>query len=250
VRASSANVVAFLDDDAEAEPDWLEHLLAPYVDSRVMGVGGRTESVWETSRPTWFPHEFEWVVGGSYAGMPREARPVRNVHGGNMSFRRQLLLEVGGFNPNLGRIGARPTGCEDTELCIRMRQRWPCREVVFTPHARIRHHVPSHRARWGYYVSRCYFEGTSKARVARSVGARDALSTERTYARRTLAGALVTNLFELGTPARVVALRRSLAIVLGLVAATAGYLVEAARARLPTRDAQAANELVGNVTCR
>ncbi|WP_425249678.1 hypothetical protein [Enterobacter hormaechei] len=33
--------MAFLDDDAYAETEWLERLLAPYADSRVVAVGGR-----------------------------------------------------------------------------------------------------------------------------------------------------------------------------------------------------------------
>jgi GT2 family glycosyltransferase len=41
LRASSAEIVAFLDDDAEPEPGWLAALLAPFVDDRVACVGGR-----------------------------------------------------------------------------------------------------------------------------------------------------------------------------------------------------------------
>ena len=41
-RGACGDVVAFVDDDAFAEPSWLEHLLEPYTDDRVGGVGGRT----------------------------------------------------------------------------------------------------------------------------------------------------------------------------------------------------------------
>jgi glycosyltransferase involved in cell wall biosynthesis len=43
VAAAGGDVVAFLDDDAVAAPDWLEQLLYPYRDSRVLGVGGWIE---------------------------------------------------------------------------------------------------------------------------------------------------------------------------------------------------------------
>src|SRR4051794_10636657 len=46
VAAAQGDVVAFLDDDAVAAPDWLERLLGPYGDRRVMGVGGAIEPVW------------------------------------------------------------------------------------------------------------------------------------------------------------------------------------------------------------
>ena len=53
--ACRAEVVAFLDDDAVAAPDWLERLLAGYTKPEVAGVGGRVDGVWEAGRPRWFP---------------------------------------------------------------------------------------------------------------------------------------------------------------------------------------------------
>jgi glycosyltransferase involved in cell wall biosynthesis len=40
VAAAGGAIVAFLDDDAVAAPDWLEHLAAPYADETVVAVGG------------------------------------------------------------------------------------------------------------------------------------------------------------------------------------------------------------------
>ncbi|GAA2932345.1 hypothetical protein GCM10020221_30130 [Streptomyces thioluteus] len=127
VAASSGEVIAFLDDDAVAERDWLRHFAACYADPRVMAVGGRTEPVWASrSRPDWFPEEFDWVVGCTYRGLPPGRVEVRNVLGGNASFRRSGLLAVGGFASGIGRDGHRlPLGCEETELCIRLRRAVP-----------------------------------------------------------------------------------------------------------------------------
>src|SRR6476646_9085193 len=47
VGIAKAEIVAFLDDDAEAEPDWLERLAAMYDDPHVLAVGGRVEPLWE-----------------------------------------------------------------------------------------------------------------------------------------------------------------------------------------------------------
>ena len=46
---ASGEVLAFLDDDAFAEPDWLERLLPLYDDPTVGGVGGRQSGANRTS---------------------------------------------------------------------------------------------------------------------------------------------------------------------------------------------------------
>jgi glucosyl-dolichyl phosphate glucuronosyltransferase len=88
-----------------------------------------------------------------------------------MSFRREVFELVGGFTEWLGRLGARPLGCEETELAIRIRQRRPEARLLYDPAAVVHHHVPRQRARWRYFRSRCYAEGLSKAAVSRLVGA-------------------------------------------------------------------------------
>ena len=89
VEVTSSDVVAFLDDDAVAHPDWLGHLRDAYVDDCIVGVGGTTLPLWESARPRWFPEEFDWVLGCTFTG--REPGPVRNVLGGNASFRREVF---------------------------------------------------------------------------------------------------------------------------------------------------------------
>jgi glycosyltransferase involved in cell wall biosynthesis len=222
--ASSSEVVAFIDDDAEALPDWLERLLPPYLDHCVLGVGGAIEPLWPM-RPRWFPPEFDWVVGCSYRGLPTRAASVRNLIGCNMSFRRLELIESGGFKSGIGRTDAfpLPLGCEETELCIRMRRGLPGRELIYEPQAIVRHRVPIERRRWRYLAGRCYAEGLSKAQVAFTVGRRDGLSSERTYVLRTLPAAVARSLSDFVLRRSPGGLRRSACIVSGLLLTAAGY---------------------------
>jgi GT2 family glycosyltransferase len=224
VAASASDIVAFLDDDAVAEPDWLENLVAPYTDGLVLGVGGAIAPHWLEGRPAGFPAEFEWVVGCSYTGMPTERAAVRNVIGANMSLRRSVMDRVGGFRNGIGRVGRLPVGCEETELCIRASQAIPDGVFVYEPRARVSHSVPGSRATWRYFRSRCYAEGISKARVAASTGARDALSSEVSYVRRTLPRGVARGLADaFGGDAS--GLSRACLIVGGLASTGAGYLV-------------------------
>lgn len=218
------NIVAFMDEDAVAAPDWLARLAEAYADPAVIGVGGAIEPVWEAGRPPWFPEEFDWVVGCTYRGMPLRTTPVRNLIGCNMSFRREVFTTVGGFRSGIGRIGSNPVGCEETELCIRARQRWPQRQFIYEPRARVRHRVPIQRSQWAYFQARCTAEGLSKALVTRLVGAGDGLASERAYTLRTLPAGVLRGFGDLLTRGDVHGPRRAAAIVAGLVITALGYV--------------------------
>ena len=227
VAASTGEVIAFLDDDAVADVNWLKCLVDAYIDPSVAGVGGRTEPAWDTARPAWFPQEFDWVIGCTYIGMPTRRAPVRNVLGGNASFRRDVFEQVGGFSSGIGRDqGKRPLGCEETEFCIRVRQRIPGAVLLFDEQAIIWHRVRDERRRFGYYRSRCYAEGLSKAMVTRAVGANDGLSSERRYASRALPQGVGRGLAD-ALRGDISGFTRAAAIVAGLTAVTAGYLAGA-----------------------
>ena len=68
---AKAEIVAFLDDDAEAAPDWLERLAVLYDDPDVLAVGGLVEPLWEAGRPGYFAKELDWIVAARTGGCPR-----------------------------------------------------------------------------------------------------------------------------------------------------------------------------------
>ncbi|MGI9614639.1 MAG: glycosyltransferase family 2 protein [Acidimicrobiales bacterium] len=222
-RLAIGDIVAYLDDDAVADVDWLATMSAPFAKPNVMAVGGRAEPDWDEARPSWFPPEFDWVIGCSHRGLPKTSGNVRNVIGCTMAFRRSAVLAAGGFDDRLGRTAKRPSGCEETELCIRLTQRDKSAAIIYEPAARIRHRVPVARARFGYFLRRCSAEGASKAHVARLVGAEDGLASERAYVVETLPRAITMSLRSLHR-APIANLGLILAIVAGLLATGGGYL--------------------------
>ncbi len=236
IAVASGEVIAFLDDDAVAAEDWLQWLTAPYADAAVIGVGGSIDPVWPRSRrPAGLPPEFDWVVGCSYRGLPETRSAVRNMIGANMSLRRSVFDEVGGFCGAMGRVGTTPLGCEETELCIRARQRFPAATIVYEPRAAVRHRVTIARTSWRYFRARCYAEGLSKAAVADRTGSRDGLASERAYAMRTLPRGVLRGLVETLTLRDVGGALRGLGIVAGLLVTASGYLVGVLRRHDPLK---------------
>ena len=197
----------------------------------MFGSGGTVLPLW--SRPaSGFPAEFNWVFGCTYKGMPTARAYVRNMIGANMSFRRQAIIGVGGFRDGIGRVGARPVGCEETELCIRIHQAHPLGRVLHQPQAMVRHHVPASRLEWRYFMARCYSEGLSKALLCQLGGAQKGLSSERAYVTRTLPRGFICGLSDGFLHADREGFLRSARIASGLLLTMAGFIMGWMKLRL------------------
>jgi glucosyl-dolichyl phosphate glucuronosyltransferase len=250
VSLAKGDIVAFLDDDAVADINWLRFFIESYADPAVIGVGGLTLPAWDIQRPAWFPQEFDWVVGCTYVGMPRSYGQVRNLHGGNASFRRDVFDIVGGFSNGIGRSGAnQPRGCEETEFCIRLNQQVPDSVLLFDDRAVIWHRVPAERSRFSYFRSRCFAEGRSKALVAASVGAADGLSTERDYTIKTLPLGVLRGCADAvrGQPS---GFGRSASIIAGLGATVTGFVIGTLQRRLAMPMIPSKQKFVSHTTNR
>jgi glycosyltransferase involved in cell wall biosynthesis len=178
---------------------------------------------WVEGKPSWFPPEFDWVVGCTHSGMPKQREAVRNLVGANMSLRREALLEAGGFRHELGRFGTFPAGCEETDLCIRIGKRWSEGKILYDPAAAVDHFVPASRGTRQYFTSRCRGEGRSKAVLAGLVGSESGLEAERTYTSRTLPLGVLRGIGD-AFRGDLSGLSRATMIVTGLFTTTAGYL--------------------------
>lgn len=173
----TSDVIAFLDDDAWAEPNWLEELLLLYADPRVVAVGGASLPYYETSRPRWFPENFDWVFGCSYSGLPNTPGPLRHLVGSNMSVRRSAFATVGGF------IGS---DFDDLNLCMRLIDAYGTQGVIYTPTAVAHHFVSRDRVSWRYFYRRCYFVNRQKVSVLERIGGAANLKAEREFVFRAL----------------------------------------------------------------
>lgn len=185
VRNAKGDIVAFIDDDAVADRDWLLNLLKSYEeDSNVVGVGGLVKPLWSGGRPRWFPEELDWVVGCSYKGLPECRAFVRNPIGCNMSFRKEVFEKVGFFRSDVGRFGKRLLSGEEPELSVRILKSFPDAKIVYDPSAVVYHKVHRNRLGFRYLFIRSFNEGVSKAMISGSKESSSAvLSTESSYLR-------------------------------------------------------------------
>lgn len=119
IAMAAGDIVAFIDDDAVPEAEWLEELALSYSDSNIGAVGGfvydytgvRFQSTFVTITRLGYP--VEWAGPASHLQFPF-SQDVPHLLGTNCSFRRSALLEIGGFDEEYEYF------LDETDLCCRI----------------------------------------------------------------------------------------------------------------------------------
>jgi glycosyltransferase involved in cell wall biosynthesis len=221
VKASRGEVVAFLDDDAIATPDWLATLLRHISPPEVVGVGCYSDGLWESPRPAWFPGEFGWTVGVSYSGLPNAPTAVRNVWTCAMLVKRSAFEIVDGFREDFGKTGNHSLP-EDTDLCLRIASMRENAVWMWDPAKVMRHRVPAARTTFRYLLIQCFYHGWGKAAMAHMDGFGESTSSERYYALRVLPAGVGRGLAD-AVRGDISGVGRSAAIVVAFGVSVVGY---------------------------
>lgn len=158
---ASGEVVAFIDDDAAAEPDWIERLVEVYEDTDAVAVGGYVVPEWVDEEPAFFPAEFYWLIGCDERGFGEHMEELRNTYGSNISFRREIFLDVGGYDENTGRKGDRHIQAHEAPVCIRMREAYG-KGVIYNKEAVVHHTMFPYRGDPWWLIRRAFWQGYSK----------------------------------------------------------------------------------------
>lgn len=188
VMVARGDVIAFMDDDAVADRQWVENLLSTYREYDAVAVGGKILPLWLGEKPDHLPEELYWLVGVTHDGFAgEEVVEVRNTFGPNMSFKREVFEKVGGFSESLGfaRKGAFYLQAEEPELALRMKQTLG-KGVVYNPHAIVYHKIPQSKLGVGILLRRAFYQGYSKALLGKLNVSADSIATEKSYLRALL----------------------------------------------------------------
>lgn len=163
VRSARGDIVAFIDDDAEASPQWLQSLLDVYErHPDAWAAGGTVLPIWEGRRPWWLTEElFRDLSLLDWGPVERRLEWPERLIGVNSSFRREAFDEVGLFDVGLGRKGSEMLGAEETEFQQRIHARGKL--VIYSLRAAVYHHVPVGRMSQGYFFRRAFGSGRTMA---------------------------------------------------------------------------------------
>jgi GT2 family glycosyltransferase len=135
--AATGEIVAYIDDDARPDPDWLSYLAAEFLRTNHVGVGGPNVA------PPGDGTIAECVANapGGPVHVLVSDREAEHIPGCNMAFRKEALEAIGGFDPRFRAAG------DDVDVCWRLQARgWT---LGFSPAAMVWHHRRnSLRAYW------------------------------------------------------------------------------------------------------
>jgi GT2 family glycosyltransferase len=128
MRAAKGEIVAYIDDDAVPDPQWLTYLAATFLSTDHVGVGGPN-----------IPPADDGAVAECVANSPGGPihvlftdQEAEHIPGCNMAFRKVALEAVGGFDTQFRIAG------DDVDLCWRIQKRgWT---LGFNPAAMVWHH--------------------------------------------------------------------------------------------------------------
>jgi glycosyltransferase involved in cell wall biosynthesis len=157
----TGDVVALIDDDAVADERWVEELVSVYEERDAIAAGGKMTPHWVAGKPEFLPEEFYWLVGVTHRGFAEPGEEVRNTFGSNISFKTEIMRELGGFESQVGRQGEKNLQAHETEFCARMREEYG-KGVIYNPEAKVGHKVFEWRTDKQWLLERSFWQGYSK----------------------------------------------------------------------------------------
>ena len=172
IAATTAPLLAFIDDDVIVADGWLDAAVAPLLDdSDLEYTGGPVRPLWEAPRPAWLSGTRGDLWGTiaicDYGPEPFVFEQRRRVPlGANMAVRRRLFDRIGGFDPTLGRNNGRHLlGQEVPEFLARARGVGA--RGLYVPSMIVDHHVPARRLTKAYFRKWWYGQGLSRSQLDR-----------------------------------------------------------------------------------
>lgn len=157
-RKAKGEIIAFIDDDAYPQRNWLKNIIGNFDDRQVAAVGGPgvtpPGSSWQEEASGWVSAS---PLGGGFCNhrfLPSRKRFVDDHPTMNLAVRKTDFLAVGGFD-------CRFWPGEDTKLCLDLVHKLK-KKIIYDPKVLVYHHrrplwLPHLRQNGGYGLHRGYF---------------------------------------------------------------------------------------------
>jgi len=160
IREAKNNIIAFIDDDAEAIEGWCKDLLNVFEKNpEALVVGGRVEAKYPIARPLWLSTKLEGYLSCIDWGKETKAIEAGQwIVGANMAFRKEVFAKYGIFDEGLGRVGhSNLMGNEEIKLISLL----PKNSVFYSYEPLVYHLIPEDRMKQVWFRKRAYWQAIS-----------------------------------------------------------------------------------------
>jgi len=157
INESTAELIAFTDDDVVVEPDWIANIVQGFAQYDVQCIGGRILPIWEIPKPKWLSEYFHHNLALlDYGDTPfYVVKP--NLWGANLAFRAEAFDKYGLFDTNRGRQPRKLYGEEESHFLEKLLEQ--NEKVLYHPHVVVHHCIGRNRMTKAYFRKWNYHQG-------------------------------------------------------------------------------------------
>ncbi|MEO5325343.1 glycosyltransferase [Mesorhizobium sp. CC13] len=170
LAATRTDWIAYLDDDVVAADDWIGEALhavrsAP-PDCAI--IGGRVDPIYADGQSCQIGPRWRQLLSLTQVESGEDLRGEAGIVGANVIFRREALLAVGAFSPQLGRVGKVLLSGEEKLVVECLRKQGAA--ILHNGRMRVGHKIPRERLERSWAARRAYWDGISDQKIRRMQG--------------------------------------------------------------------------------
>jgi glucosyl-dolichyl phosphate glucuronosyltransferase len=171
LAAATGDVLALTDDDVLPAKDWVARIVQAFRTQKVTFVFGKVLPRWQSQPPPELLTPQAQAIWGplaivDYGDTPTHYTPTsrgqRLPIGANLALLRSVLVSIGGWRTDLGKVNNTLICGEDHEIFMRLR-RCGCYAGYYDPEICVRHLVPTERLTRRYFRRWFYWHGKTTA---------------------------------------------------------------------------------------
>ncbi len=172
-KISVGDIIAFTDDDAYVNKEWIENILKTFKNNKYNAgiIGGKIIPIYKEKNPDWkIPRKWEYILPSYDQGNKIEKYKQRSFPACvNYAIRRDLLVRYYGFNKQLGpkASSSMQLSCEETELAWKvLRSEY---NLIYNPFCIAYHPVPKSRQNQEWLENKLFEQGASITYVKKNI---------------------------------------------------------------------------------
>ena len=169
IAESKGEILAFIDDDAFVEVNYIENINKAFSNLEIVALGGKITPHYESGNPpVWMSKYLLPLVAALDMGEHKQYfRKGKFPIGANMAFRKNVFQNFGWFNIELGRRGSKGLeGGDEKDIFLKLHKSGA--KILYDPNIKVTHIIPESRLQLAYIKGLAIGVGSSERKRLKS----------------------------------------------------------------------------------